>query len=273
MNLSLDTWRAGRQPCIITITAVHEKQQANIQNVGVCIQDQYNLRFMRYQTSESLDKFLPHVLEIALSKTPALTDILLTTSHKLLWQPVNYSKTSLEFIQRTRCKIKLAYPLPHDLGSTLATLSANGITGPRMMDYHFYTASVTDERNAYVAALLWGKNYAHLYVQTLPTTNLAMAEAAATEWGLQTAPRNSHVMIYNSNPAIGQVWNRTKDGGLPPELRHALRRVGKQLKIRGLRFSTYIEKPHNPLDRVVRAIVGGLYSGMDVDVRQHSGPV
>ncbi|AZI45222.1 hypothetical protein EHF33_20140 (plasmid) [Deinococcus psychrotolerans] len=247
--------------------SIRDKQEVNTQSIGICVRDHYNLRFMRYPTTEPLDRALPHALEIALSNSPAPADILLTTSHKVLWQPGNYTQASLEFIQRNRCKVRLAYPLPHDLGSTLATLSAEGVLGPRLTDYHLYTASVTDERNAYVAALLWGKNYAHRYVQTLPTPNLGMAEAAATEWAFKIMPRGSEVMIRNSNPWIGQLWNNSKAMNMTSEIRQSLSGVSRQLKLKEIRFTTDIEKPHNSLARVVREIVGGLYGG--VDVRRH----
>jgi len=271
VDVHLDARRAEgnapRQLCTITIVAVREKMLADTQNIGICVRDHYNLRFVRYPVSEPLDQVLPHALEVAFSHSPSAADILLTTAHKVLWKPANYTEASAAFIKHNRCKIKLAYPLPHDLGSTLATLAANGVTGPRMSDYHLYTASVTDERNAYVAALLWGKNRAHRYVQTLPIPNLAMAEAAATEWAFRLVPNNSHVMIRNSNPDIGQLWNNTRDLSMTPEMRQALSGVGRLLKAKDLRFSTDVEKPHNTLARVVREIVGGLYGG--VDVRRH----
>ncbi|ASN83257.1 hypothetical protein [Deinococcus ficus] len=268
VDISLDARRGEssgpRQTGTITILGVTDKGERQTNSVGICIRDQHNLRFMRYPTRETLDTVLPHVLETALKNAPALSDLILTTPYKQLWSEANYTEETQRFLRQYGCRVKKAYPLPHDLGGTLARLAANGILGPQLVEYHLYTASVTDERRAYVAALLWGKSYAHRFVQTLPAPSLALAEAAATEWAFKLMPRTSTVLISNANPVIGQLWANPKSLQENAEMREAMRGVGRQMKAKDLRFKTDIEKPHHQLARVVREIVGGLYAGADV---------
>lgn len=253
----------SRQQCTITIVGVKNRYENETTSLGLCIRDYHNMRFMTYPARERLDDVLPHAFETAVLNAPALSDIILTTPYKQLWTPGSYTEKTREFLNRNNCRLTHAYPLPHDLGGTLARLAANGTTGPLRVEYHLYTAAITDEHNAYVAGLLWGKNYAHRYIQTIPRPQIAIAEAAAVEWAFKLMPQNAHVLMHNANATLGRIWQNPREIEKHPDIREAMRGVGKQMRAKEIKFFVDTEPHHNVLARVVREIVGGLYANVD----------
>ena len=234
-------------------------------SIGLCIRDGEKMRFMHYPTLENLDDVLPSALETAIMYVPALSDVIISSPHRMIRDNRNHTPETAERIRDFGLNVNARHPLPGDVGATLARMSAMGITGPLLVDYHLYTASITDESRSYAAALLWGKHYALQFIQTFEDAKLSSAEAHMAEWAFKLLPQGAEVMVHNANPGFGEVWKNPKILALEENaaLREAMRGLGKQLRIKNIVFDVKKEKPHELLKRAVRDIAAGRYAAAD----------
>ena len=196
----------GTQTVTIAIAGVKSRGE-DVQQYGICIREEYNLTFMRYPAQLSDQHVLPHVLETAISRAPAMSDLVLTTPFKQLWDERQYTDTTLATLREHRSTLRHAYPLQGDLGNTLARLAARGVTGPAATDYHLYTATICDTANSYIAAILWGRGKAWRLVQTIPGHDLLTAEGKAIEAALHQIPPDTSVQIHNANEYMMRLWD------------------------------------------------------------------
>lgn len=263
VELDVQTRRAGgtvrARQTTITLVA---KQGEDGHLIGLCLKDHAGLRFFTYPVQGPLDDALPHALEAAVLRCPALRDLVLVTPYKTLWDERNHTHATRDFVRTHGCRLVHAHPLPFDLGHTLARAASRGDLGPRVVDYHLYTASLTDGERTYSGAVLFGRGYAHQLTQTHRHTDLASAEGASATWAFKLMPAGSDVMIHNASPLLARVW--TNPTAATPEVRDALRPAAHLLRVKGLHFKQGAEPFLSALARVAREMAAHAYAGADL---------
>ena len=101
VELDVQTRRAGgtiraRQT---TITLVAKQGQEG-HFIGICLKDHAGLRYFTYPVqSTALDDALPHALEVAVLRCPALRDLILVTPYKRLWDDKNHTSVTRDFLR------------------------------------------------------------------------------------------------------------------------------------------------------------------------------
>ncbi|MBZ9714953.1 hypothetical protein [Deinococcus multiflagellatus] len=266
VDLSVSTRRrgghAGARQTTITITSRPSKEDNSIFLIGLCIKDETGLRFDVHPTPGPLDAALPLALENAVLRTPALRDLILSTPYKTLWNPANHTKATRDYVRSHGCHLSPSHPLPFDLGHVLAHAAARGEMGPKLVDFHLYTASITDGERSYVSGILYGRSRAYQFTQTLPHANLAAAEAAVSHWAFKQMPEHTDIMIHNANPLMRDIWVNPSAG--TPEVRDALKGVGQQIRLKNLKFKQGIEPYVASIARVAREIASHAYAGANL---------
>lgn len=266
VDLSAATRRSGGRPgarhTTITITSAPNPAHDGTFLIGLCIKDETGLRFDTYPSPGPIDDTLPLALENAVLRCPALRDLVVTTPYKLLWDERNHTKITRDYVRQHGCRITHAHPMPFDLGHMLARTAARGRSGPQLVDFHLYTASITDGERTYASGILYGRSKAYQFTQTFTGASLAAAEAAVTGWAFKLMPEHSEVMIHNANPTMREVWSNPDS--MPGEVREVLKRVGQQLRLKNLKFKPAIEPYVGEIARVAREIVSHAYAGANL---------
>ncbi|ABW35133.1 hypothetical protein Dgeo_3092 (plasmid) [Deinococcus geothermalis DSM 11300] len=254
--------RPGARHTTITLTSAPSKDAPGVFLIGLCIKDETGLRFDVHPTPGPLDDALPLALENAVLRCPALRDLVIVTPYKSLWNPANHTKATRDFVRQHGCRLTHAHPMPFDLGNMLAQAAARGESGPRRVDFHLYTASITDGARTYVSGILYGKSRAYQFTQTLPHASLAAAEAAVSQWAFRLMPENTDVMVHNANPIMQGVWENPK--GCPPDVREVMKGVGQQIRLKNLKFKQGIEPYVANIARAAREIASHAYAGANL---------
>ncbi len=256
--------RVGARHTTITILSAPSQGDRGVFLIGICIRDDTGLRFDAQPTPGPLDLALPLALENAVLRCPALRDLIVTTPYKLLWDSANHTPSTRDWVRRHGCRLTHAHPMPYDLGNMLALVAARGGRGPRLVDYHLYTASITDGERSYVSAVLYGRSKAYAFTQTLAHHNLAAAEAVASHWAFTRMPEHSEVMVCNANPVMREIWTTPQHA--PPEVRDALHGLAQQIRLRNIRFVQQAEPFVADVARAAREMASHAYAGANLRV-------
>ena len=266
IDLSANARRRGGRPggrhTTITLTSAASKDTPDVFLIGICIKDETGLRFDVHPTPGPLDDALPLALENAVLRCPALRDLILVTPYKSLWSAANHTKATRDFVRQHGCRITHSHPMPYDLSNMLAQAAARGECGPRQVDFHLYTASVTDGSRTYVSGILYGKSRAYQFTQTLPHGGLAAAEAAVAQWAFRLMPEHTDVMVHNANPIMRDVWENPKN--CPPDVREVMKGVVQQIRLKNLKFRQGIEPYVADIARAAREIASHAYAGANL---------
>lgn len=232
--------------------------------VGICVRRMDTLQFIAYPTQEALEDVLPHVLETAITYVPELSDVYLSTPHRSLWRADGHTPETSRYLRDHGINLSARHPLQGDVGATVARLASHNVTGPRMVDFHLYTASMTDDTRTYAGALLWGSGRAWIFTQTFDQPDLAAAEVALAEWAFKLLPERRTLLTHNANASFAQVWlHPDRVFRERPDLRQAMGGIGRQIRAKHLRLDPHAEPPHDVLIKGVRAIVANRYVNTD----------
>lgn len=255
-------------------TADHLRREAP-HSVGLCIRMSSSARYMHYANPAGLplDEVLPLALETAVAHTPPLSDVTLATPHKHLWDTSAHTPHTTQLIRDIGLNFHARHPTPGDIGATLARMSAMGVTGPIRADYHLYTASITDARNTYACAVLWGTNRALQLMHTAPGSNLLETEVLIAEWAFKQLPQNAELVVRNANPTLEQVWTNPKilTRDEHADLRTSMKGIGNQLRLKNIQVQNtkpHCDVTHDLLAKAVREITANRYSGADMRKRR-----
>lgn len=234
--------------------------EATTYNVGCCVRTNRNQYvFFRYPSQEGQLTAMRNALEHAVSRAPAMTDLLVVTQVREMRDPTNYSDTTRRYILDYGCRVKAMHPLANDLGNVLAQMAAHHKSGPEKADYHLYTASITDGKRAFTACVLWGNKRAWRFLQALNTSDLAQAEAKGTEWAFGLAEENSTLMVINASTELRDLWLNPSNSRV--ELRTSLRGAGMLMSKKHLRLKNEgYEDYHAELAHATRQMAASLYA-------------
>ncbi|GGB73660.1 hypothetical protein [Deinococcus soli (ex Cha et al. 2016)] len=272
VDLSAATRRAGGRPgsrhTTITIISAPNKDHPGAHRIGVCIKDETGLRFDTHPCPGPIDDHLPLVLENAVLRCPGLRDLIITTPYKHLWNEQNHTRKTRDYVRHHGCRIRPAHPMPYDLGHMLARTAASGHTGPTLVDYHLYTASLTDGERTYASGILYGRSKAYQFTQTTPGATLPAAEAAIATWAFALMPEHSDVMIHNASAAMQAVW--TNPASMTTDVRDVMKRAGHHLRLKNLKFRPGIEPYLAELARVAREIASHAYAGANLHRKERA---
>lgn len=245
----------GQQQATITLIARHASPGAPAR-IGVCVRTQTRLISYPHPVGRDLDEDLPHALETALLRLPPLTDILITTPYKHLWDVLHYTPKSREHLAALGCRLTHAHPLPHDLGLALARTAAQQ-QHPVNVDAHLYTAAIQDPERCYLAALLWQQGLAH-HLITTTQGDLLSSEASAASWAARTLPPHASVMIHNTHPDLMRLWQHPER--MSDQLAETLRPLGRLIGSKGLQVRQHADPPHRALIRATRELAATHYA-------------
>ncbi len=233
--------------------------------IGVSIKQKHRVVYLTYPVQGDLEPALALALELAVLRSPGMANLRLVTSHKFLWDGGNYTELTRQRLMDYGSRIKLNYPIPHDLGNVLSRLAADGITGPKTVDYHIYTSSVSNGERCFTATLLWGHRRANFFIQTLHTPDLTLAHTQAAEWAFGMVPAESHLFLINDCKALNTIWQTAEIEGT--ELKQTVKPLIERLGEKKLSFASGGERYHAALCATVRQMAGDLHTRAAPDIR------
>ncbi len=236
--------------------------------IGVSVRTQGRHLYYHHPVTSLLDRDLPHALETAVLRAPAMTDLIITTPIKSLWDLHHLTPATKDRIADLGCRVRFAHPLQHDLGTALAKTASEGHTGPQHVDAHLYTATLTDGHRTYTAAVLW--QHGHVLQTTLTTDPIALdlAEVRLVLWAAGRLPAGASLQIQNANPTLTRLWSNPEH--MTPEQRQALTPLLPHLTTKGLQIRQGSDPINRRIARATRDIAATLYASADLTPEEHA---
>lgn len=264
--------RQGVDQVSIVIQGAEQPKQVRIGTypaehlIGISIKQSHRIVYLSYPVQGEIESALPLALELAVLRSPGMSNLRLVTPYKFLWDSANYTELTRQRLMDYGSRLKLGHPLAHDLSNVLARLAASGVTGPKTVDYHIYTSSVSNGERCFTATLLWGERRANFFVQTLPGADLVQAHTNAAQWAFGMVPPQSHMYLINDCRSLNTIWQTAQIEGT--DLKQKVKPLIARLGEKKLSFATGSgERYHAPLSAAVRQMAGDLHARAAPDIR------